>query len=149
MTIAPIPRRTRFAAQYRAAPRRRFGLQLVAVAANTFVEITDLLPTQEECGLAPYFDLLVGFNSNDVNDGLLGVAVTDDPAVQAIHYAYTESEETDGIRVRGLFPRDEDAVPTVLLTPLPGVTNQVYLGNRSNVARTVPIVCEIPTLDWT
>jgi hypothetical protein len=145
----PIARRTRFALEYAAAPRQRFNLQTIAVGAGAVVEITAQMPTQAQCGRAPYFDLLVGFNSNDVNDGLLGVVVTDDPAVTAINYAYTEGAETDGIRVNGLFPRDATVVPTVLQTPLPGgPTNRVYLNNRGAAPRNVPIVCEIPTLDW-
>lgn len=155
------------ATEYRPAPRNRLGAQEVAVAAATTVDITALCPTFAQVGEAPFFDLLVGFNPNVITLGLVGVCVTDDPAIVSITYPYTGEEETEGIRVRGLFPfAAAGALPATqasqgLVTPL--VVNQALGQDAINNRRLnhvflvndqaqgdvdLQIVFEIPTLDW-
>lgn len=152
-----MPRNTQrvfLAREQDAAPRNRLDPQLVEIDANSAVDITALLPTQADLGDSPAFDMLVGFNRNVVNTGLLGVRVTDDQAVAGVTHPLIGDEEVDGIRVRGIFPL-QNAGDTAINTPLRTaagavVQNWVYLVNEEpeGDAISVWIVFEIPDNDY-
>lgn len=138
--------------EYAHAPRNRFNPTEVEVGAAATVNITAQMPTQADLGDAPCFDLLIGFNRNVVNTGLVGGVVTDDQAVLDITHPLVTNEEVDGIRIRGLFPR-LNAQATSLLTPLimggARVENWVYIANEQAEGDvTVWYVVEIPDSDY-
>lgn len=147
-------RRALWAAQYQSAPRARLGAQQVTVAAaGVPLDITSLCPTKAQCGDAPCFDLVVTALTSVLEAGLLGVGLSSVVATLPVvpQYPFLGEEETDCIRVRGLFPRAA-AADVVLDTPMVdtagvAVPQKVYL-IHGGAEIAVQIVFEIPNLDW-
>ncbi len=143
--------RTRFAEEYQAAPRARFGNQLDTLTelggASPVLEITGLVPTRAECGGvpgSPLIDLIVTY---EIQDPTVGPGVAVGALAEQASTVYQPSPALTGmasIAVRGLEPRVDAAATT-----LPDGT-RVFLANSDpiNAYADVAHVFEIPSLDW-
>jgi len=149
-------RRTLWAREYQSAPRKRwFATTQVTVVGGTPLDITALCPTKADCGGAPYFDFFCTTDIDILEAGLLGVGMSHAAATIPVipQYPYVAEEETEGIRVLGLFPLAA-AGDTVLDTPMidasgVDVPNKLYLINGDAQTEVlVQIIFEIPNLDW-
>lgn len=153
--------RTLLANAFRNARRRRVMLAEQTLNAGASLELTQFCPSfadLQALGDAPFFDLVVQLNPNLVNSGLVGAAVIDAGAgITEVLYPFTDEEETNCIRVRGLFPRVGAGAAAVLRTPLLDAAsgtgfleNEAWImNNQAAGAEIVRVGFELPDLGWT